>query len=148
MGTILRMFLIFWKSTKKTHLSGFWSKILHLWVDMTHRDDPNPNHIDVDYDPRSAKVNPKVWTLQPYYSTFYGRNSVKKRWFFDLKTDFSDCRRFLVVWTVGCGWRLHTIFGPCVPHTLTCMRLNFQTGAMKSQFAAIFCFQFWSFFRP
>ena len=61
---------------------------MYLWVDMTHMDGPNPDHIDVDYDPRYGEVNPQVWALQPYYSIFYNRNSVKKWPFSDLKSDF------------------------------------------------------------
>ena len=48
---------------------------------MTHMDGPNPDYIDVDYDPRYGEGNPQVWALQPYYSIFYSRKSVKK-WIF------------------------------------------------------------------
>ena len=111
---------------------------------MTHKDGPNPNHIGAASDPRYGKLNPQVWALQPHYSTFYCRNSVKKRCFFDLKTVFYIVVEFWVSMLVGCGW-LYTIFGPYVPHTLTYMRLNFQTGAMKSQFAAFFYLNFGRF---
>ena len=37
---------------------------------MTHKDGPNPDHIDIEYDPRCGEVNPQVWALQPYYSIF------------------------------------------------------------------------------
>ena len=67
---------------------GYFPKKLHLWVDMTHKGGPNPDHIGLASDPRYGKVNPQVWALQPHYSTFYCRNSVKKRCFFDLKTVF------------------------------------------------------------
>ena len=52
-------------------------------------DGPNPDHIDVDYDPRYGEVNPQVWALQPYYSIFYNRKSVKKWRFLDLKSEFA-----------------------------------------------------------
>jgi len=56
---------------------------------MTHMGGLNPDHIDIDYDPRCGEVNPQVWALQPYYSIFYNRKSVKKWRFLDLKSDFA-----------------------------------------------------------
>ena len=56
---------------------------------MTHKDGPNPDHIDIEYDPRCGEVNLQVWALQPYYSIFHNRKSVKKWRFLDLKSDFA-----------------------------------------------------------
>ena len=56
---------------------------------MTHKDGSNPDHINLEYDPRCGEVNPQVWALQPYYSIFYERKSVKKWRFLDLKSDFA-----------------------------------------------------------
>ena len=56
---------------------------------MTHKDGSNPDHINLEYDPRCGEVNPQVWALQPYYSIFYERKSDKKWRFWDLKSDFA-----------------------------------------------------------
>ena len=64
---------------------------------------------------------------------------------FRLKDRFLDRPRFLGAYIVGCGPGLYTIFRPYVPHTLNYTELKFQTGAMKSHFATIFCLQFCPF---
>jgi hypothetical protein len=71
---------------------------LYLWVDMTHKDGPNPDHTGVDYDPRYDEVNAQVWALQPYYSMFYNRNGVEKWCFLDLESDFWI---FVDLWASG-----------------------------------------------
>ena len=111
-----------------------------------HMDGPNPDHTDVDYDPRYDEVNPQVWALQPYYSIFYNRKSDKKWLFSDLVRFLSFCR-VLGVWMVRTGWSLHTIFGPYVTHTLAYIIRKFQHGALKSPFATILNLHFW-FFGP
>ena len=104
---------------------------------MTHEYGRNRDHIDMEYDPRYDEVNPQVWALQPYYSIFYNRNSVKKWPFSDLKSDFWVFCRVLGVWLRLGGWSLYTIFGPYVPHTLAYIMRKFQPGALKSSFATI-----------
>jgi hypothetical protein len=55
---------------------------------MTHKDNLEPDHIDMDHDPRCNEDTLQVWALKIYYSTFFHRFSVKKWPFSDLKTYF------------------------------------------------------------
>ena len=54
------MVLTLWKSVQENQNEGFFPKKLHLWVDMTHKGGPNPDHIGLASDPRYGKVNPQV----------------------------------------------------------------------------------------
>ena len=113
---------------------------------MTHMDGPNIDHMDIEYNPRYGEDNLQVWGIQPYYSTFYNRKSVKKWLFWTLSGIFSTFE-YLV------GTQGGQTYVPYLDHSFLILRStldnNFSRGQWKApelQFKNLYFWHFLAFF--